>query len=46
MDRVVAEWIVDEDQAFNAAETPGFRHMMNIATSGKYDGCSAETVEL
>lgn len=45
MDRVTSEWIVDEDQAFNAASTSGFRHMMGNATSGKYDGCCAKTVE-
>ena len=28
MDRVVAELIVDEDQSFNAASTPGYRRMM------------------
>jgi hypothetical protein len=28
MDRITSEWIVDEDQGFNAASTPGFRYMM------------------
>ena len=45
MDRVVAEWIVDEDQSFNAASTPGYRRMMAVATGGKYDGCIDTTVE-
>lgn len=45
MDRLVSEWIVDEDQAFNAASTPGFRRMMSAATNGRYDGCGDTTVK-
>ena len=43
MDRVTAEWVVDELQPFNAASTQGFRRMMATATSGKYDGCDHHT---
>ncbi|KAL1527151.1 hypothetical protein AB1Y20_015832 [Prymnesium parvum] len=45
MDRLTAEWIVDEDQPFSAAATPGFKRMMFTATGGKYDGCCAKTVK-
>ena len=45
MDQVVSEWVVDEDQCFNAASTPGYRYMMSSATSGKYDGCCSRTVQ-
>ncbi|KAL1527010.1 hypothetical protein AB1Y20_015698 [Prymnesium parvum] len=45
MDRITAEWIVDEDQAFNAASTRGFRRMMSAATNGRYDGCGDTTVK-
>ena len=45
MDRITAEWVVDEDHAFNAASTVGFRRMMATATNGKYDGCCNKTVE-
>ena len=44
LDRIVSEWIVDEDQAFNAASTPGYRYMMATATGEKYDGCCPSTV--
>ena len=45
MDRVTAEWIVDQDQALNAAATPGFKRMMGTATTGMYVGCSEKTVK-
>ena len=45
LDRVTSEWIVDQDQAFNAASTPGFRKMMSTATNGKYDGCCDKTAK-
>jgi hypothetical protein len=44
MDRIVTEWIVDEDQCFNAASTTGFKAMMSTATNGNYDGCYHTTV--
>jgi hypothetical protein len=44
MDCVTSEWVVDEDQGFNAPSRPGFRRMMSTATNGKYDGCCAQTV--
>ncbi len=45
MDRIVTEWIVDEDQCFNAESTPGFIAMMATATNGNYDGCCHKTVQ-
>ena len=45
LDRVTSEWVVDEDQGFNAASTAGFRRMMSTATNGKYDGCCDKTVK-
>ena len=45
MDRMCAEWCVDEDQGFNAASTPGFRAMMAAATNDKYDGCCDKSVK-
>jgi zinc finger BED domain-containing protein 1 (E3 SUMO-protein ligase ZBED1) len=45
MDRIVAEWIVDEDQCFSAASTTGFKAMMSTATNGSYDGCYSKTVQ-
>lgn len=45
MDRMTSAWIIDEDQAFNAACTPGFRRMMSAATNDRYDGCANETVK-
>jgi hypothetical protein len=45
MDRIVTEWIVDEDQCFNATSTSGFRSMMSTATNGNYDGCYHTTVQ-
>lgn len=45
LDRLTAEWIVDEDQAFNAASTPGFKRMMSGATNEQYDGCSDKMVK-
>jgi hypothetical protein len=44
MDRIVTEWIVDEEQCFNAASTTGFKAMMSTATNGSYDGCCDKTV--
>jgi protein gp37 len=38
MDHIVTEWIVDEDQCFNAASTPGFSVMMATDTNCNYDG--------
>ena len=35
---------MDQDQALNAASTPGFKRMLQTATGGKYDGCSEKTV--
>ena len=45
MDRLTSEWVVDQDQALNAASTPGFKRMMETATSGMYDGCCEKTVK-
>ena len=45
MDRHVAEWVVDEVQALNAASTAGFRRMMRAATDGTYEGCCDKTVK-
>lgn len=45
LDRVTTTWIVDNDQPFNAASTAPFRHMMSVATNGKYDGCCEKTVK-
>jgi hypothetical protein len=45
MDRIVTEWIVDEDQCFSAASTPGFRAMMSTATNSNYDCCYHTTVQ-
>jgi len=42
LDRATAEWIVDDDQPFNAASTA---QMMSAATSGVYDGCCHKTVK-
>ena len=43
--RIVAEWIVDEDQCFSAASTTGFKAMMSTATNCSYDGCYSKTVQ-
>jgi hypothetical protein len=45
MDHIVTEWIVDEDQCFNAVSTPGFRAMMSTATNCNYDGSYHTTVQ-
>lgn len=45
LDRITTEWVVDEDQAFNAASTAGFKRMMSIATNGKYAGCCDKTLK-
>lgn len=45
MDRLTSEWIVDQDECFNAACTPGFRRMMAAATNYTYDGCCEKTVK-
>ena len=45
MDRVTSEWVIDDNQAFNAAESPAFRFMMSSASNGKYDGCCNKTVQ-
>ena len=45
MDRVTAEWVIDADQAFNAASTAPFRRMMSTSTNGMYDGACDKTVK-
>ena len=45
MDHIVTEWIVDEDQCFNAVTTPGFCVMMVTSTNSNYDSCSHKTVQ-
>ena len=45
LDRIVSEWVVDEDQALNAASTAGFQRMISTATNNLYDGCCDKTVK-
>ena len=45
LDRLTAEWIVDEDQYTNAAAKPGFQKLFNAATDGAYEGCCSKTVQ-
>ena len=45
MDRITAEWVIDADQAFNAASTAPFRRMMSTSTNGMYDGACDKTVK-
>ena len=44
IDRLVSEWIVDDDQCANAAEKPGFKRLFGGATDGAYEGCGCKTV--
>ena len=44
LDRLCAEWIVDDDCHFNAAETSAHHKLMSATTAQAYDGCCGKTV--
>jgi len=44
VDRLVAEWVVDQDQFANAGSKPGIAKVFSALTDGAYDGVCEKTV--
>ena len=45
LDRLCAEWIVDDDGDYCDANTDAHRKLMSAATEGAYEGCCEQTVK-
>ena len=44
LDRLCAEWVVDEDQYLNAATKPGFTRLLDAATDRGWSGACEKTI--